>query len=59
MDDIADLDATRASSDAATVHWSSLRKPPARSAKCEIIEADSTAELAAALADRLLEATGA
>jgi len=59
MDDIADLDATRAGSDAATVHWSSLRKPPARSAQCEIIQADSPAELAAALADRMLEAKGA
>jgi electron transfer flavoprotein beta subunit len=59
IDDISDLDVTRAGSDAATVHWSNLRKPPARSAQCEIIEADSTAELAAKLADRLLEATGA
>lgn len=56
MGDIAGLDADKASEAAATVRWSNIRKPPARAARCEIIEADSVSERAAILADRLLAA---
>ena len=54
--DIAGLDAEKASESAAAVRWTNIRKPPARAAECEIIEADSVAEQASILADRLLAA---
>jgi electron transfer flavoprotein beta subunit len=56
LEDIAELDAEAATEAAAMVRWTNLRKPPARSAECEIIEADSVEEKAGILADRLLGA---
>jgi len=54
--DIAELDPDKASEASSAVRWTNLRKPPARGAECEIIEADSVAEQAQILADRLLAA---
>ena len=56
MADIAGLDPDKASSASSTVRWTNLRKPPSRAAECEIIEADSVAEQAGILADRLVAA---
>jgi len=54
--DIAGLDAEKASEAGAAVRWTNIHKPPGRAAQCEIIEADSVAEQASILADRLLAA---
>lgn len=54
MDEIAGLEADRASEAAAAVRWTNIRKPPARAARCEIIEAGTVEEQARILADRLL-----
>jgi electron transfer flavoprotein alpha/beta subunit len=56
MGGIAGLDPTKASEQGASVRWTNLRKPPARAGQCEIITADSIAEQAAGLADKLLAA---
>jgi electron transfer flavoprotein beta subunit len=56
ISDIGGLDATKAGEAGAVVRWTNLRKPPARAAECEIIEADSVEEQAGILADRLLAA---
>ena len=39
---------------AALLNWTNLRKPPARTGKCEIITGASVAEQAANLADKLI-----
>ena len=56
MGDIEGLDAAKASEAGAAVRWTNIRKPPARAAQCEIIEAGSVEEQASILADRLLAA---
>ena len=54
--DIEDLDSERSSEAGAAVRWTNIRKPPARAAQCEIIEADTVEEQAGILADRMLAA---
>lgn len=56
MGDIEGLEPERASEEAAAVRWTNLRKPAARAAQCEIIEAETVEEQARILADRLLAA---
>lgn len=53
--DIAGLEPEKAGEQGATVRWTNVRKPPARAAQCEVIVADSVAEQAEILAERLLE----
>ena len=48
------LDLSRIGEDAALLQWTNLRKPPARTGKCEIITGASVAEQAANLADKLI-----
>lgn len=56
LGNIAGLDPAKATEKGAAVRWTNLRKPPARAAQCEIITADSVAEQAVILADKLLAA---
>ena len=48
------LDLSRIGEGAALLKWTNLRKPPARTGKCEIITGASVAEQAANLADKLI-----
>ena len=48
------LDMSRIGEGAALLKWTNLRKPPARTGKCEIIAGSSVAEQAAVLADKLI-----
>lgn len=52
--DLVGLDPSRYGPANALVSWTDLRKPPARTAKCEFIEGATAAEQAANLADRLI-----
>lgn len=48
------LEPGRMGAGAALVKWTNLRKPPARTGKCEFIQGASVAEQAALLADKLI-----
>jgi len=48
------LDLSQIGEGAALLKWTNLRKPPARTGKCEIITGASVAEQAANLADKLI-----
>ena len=51
---MAGLDPSQFGADHALLQWTELRKPPARSGKCEFIEGATPAEQAGQLADRLI-----
>lgn len=51
--DLPGLDASKIGAEASLLKWTNLRKPPARTGKCEFIEG-SAAEQAAILADKLI-----
>ena len=53
-DDLAGLDRSQVGAGAALIKWTNLRKPPARTGKCEFIQGTTVAEQAAALADKLI-----
>jgi electron transfer flavoprotein beta subunit len=52
--DLPGLDKSQLGTGAALLKWTNLRKPPARTGKCEIITGASIAEQAANLADKLI-----
>jgi electron transfer flavoprotein beta subunit len=52
--DLPGLNKAQIGEDAALVKWTNLRKPPARTGKCEFITGATAAEQAAILADKLI-----
>lgn len=53
-DDLPGLDRSKLGASASLLKWTDLRKPPARTGKCEFIQAETVAEQAAILADKLI-----
>jgi electron transfer flavoprotein beta subunit len=53
-DEIPGLEASQFGAGPALLKWTNLRKPPARTGKCELIAGASVAEQAAILADKLI-----
>lgn len=52
--DLPGLDRGKIGADAALLAWTNIRKPQAHTGKCEFIQGATTAEQAAALADKLI-----
>lgn len=52
--DLPGLDVSKIGADTALLRWTNLRKPPARTGKCEFIQGATVAEQAALLADKLI-----
>jgi electron transfer flavoprotein beta subunit len=52
--DLPDLDVTLVGEGAALIAWTDLRKPPARTGKCEFIQGATVREQANTLADKLI-----